>query len=449
MKKIAIIGGGYTGFICAYEILSVFDKCSVVIFDKDEVDAKGNAYSTNDDLHVLNVPAYKMSAYCSRPDDFVEWLNLNHADGLKCGDISKDFVSRSLYGRYLTEQMNKLGLDNERVSMINSEVVSIHKDSNGCYSLCDINKNEYNFDAVVLANGNAPHRDIFNQDLKGLIINPWHYDSVKNIEDSSKVVIVGSGLTMVDLVLSLKQRGFLGTVVSYSLLGYAPMPHANYTHAYPEFVSDFTVEKSSFTLGKLYSRVKLHVQRHKNSIEIVQSIIDSLRPYSQSLWKMMSKLEQRRFLRHIRPYWDVVRHRVAPKISQQIQDYITNNSLVIRRGKFKTVEIGAKNDLLVDFITPDGRVERISCDYLINGTGISTNIIDASVLFKQVLDDSLLSLDENQLGIQMVDDFRVSSEERIYVAGPLTRAKLWENIAIPDIRKHASDLSKEILRDLA
>lgn len=449
MKNIVIIGCGYTGFICAYELLSVLGaESKVTLFDNSNSHGRGYAYSTIDNSHVLNVPAHKMSAYHNEPNHFAEWLKLNYADLVANLDINKYFAPRNIYGHYLQEQLQSLQQQDKRLNIVSAEVVALQKQVTNNYQLMDDSSQKYEFDAVILANGNAPNKNIFTLDSERLIINPWQYEQLNQLQKAKRVVIVGGGLTMVDLLLSLHEHDFSGNVISYSLLGEMPIAHANSPQAYPEFVSDFITNKASFTLSALYARTKTHLKQHKNDPLVQQSIIDSLRPYSQELWKLMTCREQKRFLRYIRPRWDIIRHRIAPEIMQEIQQFINSDRLTLRQGRFQNVVTNVDDALVAHFQRLDGSIESVECDYLVNGTGISANVLDVGVLITQMLGDGLIQLDANGLGLHMVDDYRVSHGETIYASGPLTRAKLWENIAIPDIRKHANNLVKEIVQDL-
>lgn len=162
----------------------------------------------------------------------------------------------------------------------------------------------------------------------------------------------------------------------------------------------------------------------------------------------MDILNQKRFLRHVRAYWDILRHRIAPDTAKQVKSLIDSKGLITIAGRLKCVQTNDQNIVIAYQARSKRNIDYIHADYLINATGISQNPDSYGVLFKQMLADGLIRWHENGFGLAMENDCLLSSKENVYAVGPLTRAYLWESIAVPDIRKQAKRLALQISDDL-
>src|SRR3546814_16650837 len=69
-------------------------------------------------------------------------------------------------------------------------------------------------------------------------------------------------------------------------------------------------------------------------------VIDSLRPVTQMMWASADREKRARFLRHLRPYWDVHRHRLAPAVAARIDALIASGRLRFRAGKILHASAG-------------------------------------------------------------------------------------------------------------
>src|SRR5271154_51744 len=96
-RTVVIAGGGASGALTAANLLMRAPGTRVIVLEPAERLGRGMAYSTTCPLHLLNVPAQKMSAFPDDPGHFLRWLHGNgfgHFDGTS-------FVPRMIYGDYL------------------------------------------------------------------------------------------------------------------------------------------------------------------------------------------------------------------------------------------------------------------------------------------------------------------------------------------------------------
>lgn len=436
MKSIIVIGGGFSGsMVTAQLIHKATQALKIVVIERGEEIGRGVAYGTNDLSHLLNVPAGKMSAFPEQPTHFLDWMNA-HAEKTEAGD----FVPRKIYGDYIqsilaeaTALAQKKGIV---LKFVKGEVLKAEKNKDKVN--LSLNSGEtISGDQVVLSLGHfrplpSAGLQASLERLENYISFYWRSHTWKTIPQDAEVLIVGSGLSMVDAVLGLKSRGHQGNIIALSRRGFIPQSH----QASPEWKLSSKVLESSglrnFVKG-LRKEVSLAGEKGANW----RSVIDALRPHSQRLWSSWTTAEKMQFLRHLRPYWEIHRHRMAPNVGKQIQECLNNGSLKILSGRIQNVkQIGAN----IEVTTQNRQGERrsFSANYLINCMGTESDMrkVD-SPLVVSLLEQKLAELDPLRLGLLCSRPF--------YTLGPLCKGELWETTAVPEIRVQAAALADRLL----
>ncbi len=391
---------------------------------------RGVAYSTTEPMHLLNVPSGKMGAWPDQPADFAQWL----------GDDGTSFAQRGEFGRYLDEIAQAHG---ERIERRAAAAVSASPDDGRWVVELD-DGTSLEASALVLANGNQPPEPLrVGAGLPaGLFVNdPWSDEakavSARVVAQNGDVLILGTGLTMIDTVLALAAAGHEGQVVALSRRGLIPRSHAPHQPA--------TVELGEVPAGRV---LPLSRWLRRRSTEVgFRAAVDSLRPHSRALWQALPLAEQRRFLRHARPWWDVHRHRVAPQIGQALDERIGEGRLEIAAGRIASLH--ADGDELVATLNLRGRSEAVGRRFAaaFNCTGpLGEMSRTRDPLLRQLLRDGLVRLDG--LGIGLAVDERSRAGERSWAMGPLTRGCFWEITAVPDVRGQAEAVAADIAREL-
>ncbi|MEO7409999.1 MAG: FAD/NAD(P)-binding protein, partial [Sphingomicrobium sp.] len=318
--QVAVIGGGFAGTMAAVQ-LSRRGIAAVLIGRGSQI-GKGVAYSTDDQAHLLNIPAAKMSAWPDRPDDFVEAIG-------DAGFGPEDYVPRLLFGHYLRSILEESG-----VAVVNGEAIAAEPGEAGWTVRLDDGR-AVMAEALVLAPGNQPPDELpFARGLPETLFagNPWDEAGKEAIAaavmDQGDVLAVGSGLSMIDVALSLDAAGHRGKMIAVSRRGQMPRSSFAVRSAVPS-----SAEAPGGSLGELWRWVR----RRGQEIEW-RDAVDSLRPRTHELWQSLSEADQRRFLRHARPWWDVHRHRIAPQVGAVIERMIDQGRLEVIAGRIGSLD---------------------------------------------------------------------------------------------------------------
>ena len=298
--------------------------------------------------------------------------------------------------------------------------------------------------ALVLAVGNQEPEPLsaFAGIGDRFIRNPWGEAARAAVEgvasSGSSALLIGTGLTMVDLVLSLDAAGHQGKILALSRRGLIPRSHADFDPA--------PVERDDVPSGSVGS---LWRWLRRRSAEVGwRAAVDSLRPHSHPLWQSLGEDQQRRFLRHVRPWWDVHRHRIAPEVAATIARMVGDGRLEIVAARIVTVD-AVPEGLKVGY---RGRgkqdVHAETFAYAFNCTGPLHSIARSKdPLLRSLLDGGEIRPDHLGIGIEI--DGTCRAGEHLWAMGPLTKGRYWEIIAVPDIREQAAQVADDIQRELA
>ena len=431
---VAIIGGGFSGTITAAELARRGIRS--VLIDGSGRAGKGVAYSTTEPAHLLNVRAEGMSAWADEPDHFARRFESEGGD-------RRGFAQRRLFGRYLGEILD------EAVASGNVEVshasASKATRADGTWSIALANGESLQAGALVLAVGNQEPEGLsaFSGVGDRFIRNPWGVQAqaaVKALAASgASALLVGTGLTMVDLVLSLDSAGHQGRIVALSRRGQIPRSHADFEPA--------PVEQDEVPHGDLRGLWRW-LRRRAGEVGW-RAAVDSLRPYSHPLWQGFSAEQQRRFLRHVRPWWDVHRHRIAPDVARTVARLVGEGRLEVVAGRIVSAR-DSDGGLEIEYRrrgSGTSRSERFACAF--NCTGPLHSIAQTrDPLLRSLLDGGHARADQLGIGVKVDDRSRVEGGEHLWALGPLTKGRYWEIIAVPDIRGQAAAVADDIAREL-
>ena len=429
---VAIVGGGASGTILAAQLARRGVKS--VVIDGSGWAGKGVAYSTTEPSHLLNVRAEGMSAWAGEPDHFARRFEAEGGD-------RRGFAQRRLFGRYLGEILEDAVASGCTEVVERSAVAAERHDATWCVTLNDGRAIEA--DALALAIGNQEPEGLraFAEVGKRFIANPWGEEARAAVralaETGGDALLVGTGLTMVDLVLSLDAAGYRGQIVALSRRGQIPRGHADFDPA--------PVSADEVPHGHL--RAMWRWLRRRSAEVGWRAAVDSLRPHSHRLWQSLDADEQQRFLRHGRPWWDVHRHRIAPEVAATVHRMVAEDRLEIVAGRVVAAS-AAPDGIEVELRRrSSGKSERRRFAYAFNCTGPLHSIERSrDPLLRSLLDSRQARADHLGIGLDVDDKSRAG--ERLWALGPLTKGRYWEIIAVPDIRDQAAAVADDIGREL-
>lgn len=429
---VAIVGGGFSGTILAAQLAR--RGIASVLIDGSGRAGKGVAYSTTEAAHLLNVRAEGMSAWAGEPDHFAKRFEAEGGD-------RRGFAQRRFFAQYLGEILGE-AVASGCVEVVHSSATAAER-SNGGWRVTLDNGSSVEADAIALAIGNQEPEGLraFAGVGDRFIANPWGADARAAENDLAATgrptLLVGTGLTMVDVVLSLDAAGYQGNILALSRRGQAPRSHADYTAA--------PVEAADVPHGRVATIWRW--LRRRSAEFGWRAAIDSLRPHSHRLWQSLDPDEQRRFLRHARPWWDVHRHRIAPDVAATVQRLVAEGRLQIVAGR--VVSASRSADGMEVELRRRGRAEseRMDFAYAFNCTGPLHSIEHTrDPLLRTVLDTHAVRPDHLGMGLEVDEKSRAG--ERLWALGPLTKGRYWEIVAVPDIREQAAIVAEDIAREL-
>lgn len=281
-------------------------------------------------------------------------------------------------------------------------------------------------------------------------MDAWAPDAAADIDADGTIAILGTGLTMIDLVTSFGARGHRGRIVALSRRGLLPQAHAAVRSApLPASIVPFGTPVS-----RLLHWVRLVARDRAAAGGDWRSTVDALRPHTVALWRAMSVDERLRFLRHLRPWWDVHRHRMAPAVAEMIGNLVADGRLVLRAGKVVDIERrGGMYSLRFRRRGADA-VETIEAARVIDATGLPVDPrASANPVIGSLFASGLARLEPLGIGLDIADDFalvdaRGRPSDRIFAVGPLGRGAFWEIVAIPDIRMQCAVLAEDLAERL-
>jgi|HubBroStandDraft_1064217.scaffolds.fasta_scaffold00203_4 uncharacterized NAD(P)/FAD-binding protein YdhS/rhodanese-related sulfurtransferase len=441
---VAIIGGGFTGTTLVAQLLRKSGaSVSVFLIERGARLGRGVAYGTECMEHLLNVPARNMSAYPNDPEHFLEWARRNH----DCGASADDYLPRPVFGQYVASVLQQeIERHRGQVQHVQDEAVSIAHTGETAEIRLRSGRTLL-ADKVVIALGNFPPGD---PRLPGrtphslrYVSNPWKASALGDVARDKSVLLVGSGLTSVDVTISLRQHGFRGTIHILSRRGLLPQTHKA-AAVWPPFWDG----QSPRTVRGLLRLIRTQVEAAEKAGSGWRAVIDSLRPFTQEIWRSLSLTERRRFLRHVRPYWDVHRHRVAPAIGVRLASQMQDGQIKIHAGHIKEYVEDIDGIDVTYRDRESGQLERMRADRVINCTGPESDCrkVDDPLLtnlMRQKLarpDSLFLGLDVSPDGA-LIDVYGAPSN-LLYAIGPVRKGSLWETIAVPELRVQVSELSR-------
>ncbi len=443
---IAVIGAGFSGVMTALNLLRRSPDAKVILFERRVPVGLGAAYATHNPQHRLNVRAGNMSAWPDRPGHFVDWLQ---AQGLGLG--AADFATRADYGRYLQSQVAEIAegaAGAGRLVVTPDAVVGIEPGGDGWRLRCAMGR-AINVHAVALALGNPPPArppgiDEAFAASDTYIADPWRW----NARDlpPGPMLLIGTGLTMVDVVLSLDdaQRG--RPMLALSRRGLSPREHDGAPLAQP--LSPPPGDLSPLeAMDWLKSTAAEHGWR---------TAIDAVRPATRPLWRNWSMAQRQAFLRHARPFWEIHRHRLAPQVARRIAAMRATGQLSIAAGKIRSLTNQPDGLALCKWRGRNARETYVArAAAVINCTGPTGDVLTSTdPLIKDLVRRGLARPDALRLGFDVdaadrLRDVSGVASPTLFAVGPATRGAHWEITAVPDIRGQAAAVAEAMLAALS
>ena len=452
---VAIVGGGFTGGAVAWHLASRLPAgaARIVVFEPRERLGAGLAYDTSDPVHRINVPAVKMSIDPALPEHFAAWLDATGAlsdDPDARADDGELYPRRQVFGRYVDAQVGPLVVKG-LIEHHRQHVAAVERAGGGWYITTDGGET-LAADIVVIATSHpspaAPK--MLASILEGhprFVADATVPNALKSIRRDDAVLVVGNGLTSADVIASLTAAGHTGAVTAISRRGLRSRGHAPRLQ---EPHGDFS--------GRPIRSIRLLTRRIREAIRQAavfdvswHAVLDAVRAQVPAIWQNLPVEERRRAVRHLRPFWDVHRFRIAPQVEHALDEAVLNGRLDILAASVAAVSYH-EGRIRVALKLAHGRGTRIrDFDAVVVTTGPAHGgILDSQSFLSHLAADGIIHADPARLGIACDMDSQALDRanrpvDGLYIAGPLARGTFGELMGLPQVSEHAKTVAGRII----
>lgn len=453
--RLVIVGGGYSGVSMAFQTARYSPApVRITVVEPAAQLGRGLAYGTNDPDHRINGGFQSHS---------LDPLDTGHGDrwAAQVGLVRSDpevmtptglFPSRRDFARYLSDSFADCAQQNPSDSHLEhcrARVCGLSAHDGAIrVELSDDARDQPPLvaDQVVLSTGNPPpslpSALVPFVDHPAMIGSPWQGARLDQIDPDASVTVMGSSLTSVDVLASLMRRGHRGQITVFSRRGQRPREQRP-----PEPLPDPLPE--SWLIDRINGRVPgwlSGVLRKKPTVRAVLAAMrqrirdgalageawqvgfDELRDVVWQVWPQLPLAEQQRFLRQVRPWYDVHRFRLSPASEALVSPAIASGQIRVLAARLQGLEESTTHEtgLTVTLAAREGHDMRIHCDAFINCAGLDvTGEPLAGSLESSLLGSGMLSRHPTGLGFRVDAHHRVLdseglANERIRLIGPAT-----------------------------
>lgn len=443
--RITIVGAGFTGTTLATALATSYDTD----VDLCLVGAPGNfgcgvAYGDARSEHLLNTRAGQLGADAARPAEFAQWLHLSPR-------ACDEFLPRMAYGEYLLDRLQEAEATSTNLTTLEHEVVEIDRLPGGGFRVHLDDGASFPSDVVVLAVGALPP-----QRLAGVgprlarharyIASPWQEGELQRIDPDARLLIVGTGLTMVDVLATLHRREHRGEIVALSRHGLLPLRHTVEAADPIELPPSVLHALRSQDLRALVSALRSVAQ----IVDDWRPLVDAMRRHTQTFWRGLSPVQRSRFLRHLRSHWEVHRHRMAPRVAAEVDAMRASGQLRVIAGRLLRAGVAGDRVSALYRLRGNDTADAGLFDGLVRATGLDTDITRTThPLVQHLYATGTIAADPLGLGLRVtaaseVIDARERPVAGLYCIGALARGESWEMTAIAELRAAVYALAKRL-----
>ncbi|SCB08130.1 FAD/NAD(P)-binding protein [Rhizobium hainanense] len=447
LPVIVIVGGGVSGTAVAFHLLQKqsVQAGQLFIFEPRERLGAGLAYDTQDPAHRINVPAAKMSLLPDDIEHFQRWLL--ESDALADDDAAVAanggfFPRRSVFGNYINSMIHPF-VENGRLVHVRQSVERIQR-TGSRWTVTGADGERVDADILVIATSHpSPLPPQVLQDALAdhprFVPDPTRPDALVAIRAGDRVLVVGNGLTSADVIASLALRGHKGPVTAISRRGLRSRGHAAIKQ---EPFGDFAAQPSKTAID-LLRRVRAAIRKAQGEGRSWHAVIDQVRAQGRQIWHALPIEERRRLVRHLRPFWDVHRFRVAPQVEAVSEGALASGRLEILAASVAAVGVA---DGVVDCTLQLSRSE-LSIERQFDAVVVTTGPGHRGILQSQGWIDELsragyLAMDPARLGFSCDMRSRALAGDgtvvpSLFISGPLARGTFGELMGLPEVVEHA------------
>lgn len=450
---VAVVGGGFSGTMVAANLLrEPGPALRVALVESRPRAGRGVAYGTPVTSHRLNIPAAEMSAWCGDESNFTRWLQSRGE--VAPGDHSgvRTYAPRGLYGAYVEDRLREAvthARPDRRLIRLEDTAVGMLP-AGGGFRLRLGSGRTFQARQVVFAIGQFPPAPL--RVASGLEARPWYVDdpwsaaAITPLRPGAEALLVGTGLTAVDVAVAILEESPGARVHLVSRRAQLPAPQRET----PPYRDWFDPASAPLTVSALARLVRREIAAAEAEGVSWRAVVDALKPHVPGLWARLPLVERRRFLRHARSYWEAHRNRLPPPTAARVAAWLDSGRLVIHAGRLKALEDeGAGASVTV--AARAGGEARWHVDRVVNCTGPDTQYRQINhPLVLDLIGTGLARPDPLGLGLDVAPDGRLKdedglAEQPLYTLGWPRQGQLWEATTVPSLREQALDVARRVL----
>ncbi len=444
---VAIVGGGVSGAAVAYHLAGtgLFGKQQIVLFEPRALLGAGLAYDTVEPAHRINVPSTRMSLFPDDPEHFQRWIDENAAladdpDALAVSGAL--YPRRGLFGRYMNAMIQPL-VESGAICHVRERVLSADR-LNDRWHLMGEGGYVVDADMLVIATSHPapsapePLASILGRNPR-FVADPTRHGALDPIGIDDRVLIVGNGLTSADVVAALGLRGHRGPITAVSRRGLRSRGHPLVPQ---DPFGDFTSDPVQTASG-LLKRVRAAIRDAGREGLSWHAVIDQVRGHGEALWRGLPVEERRRIARHLRPFWDVHRFRVAPQVEAASEAAIADGRMTVLAGSVADVTVdGDGIRCVLRLGRSRQRVERYFDSVVVTTGPGHGGILRSQSFLAGLAKTGYLVNDPTGLGLDCNANSQAigasgTATESLFISGPLARGTFGELMGLPQVTEHA------------
>jgi uncharacterized NAD(P)/FAD-binding protein YdhS len=462
---VVVVGGGFSGVSFVIQCARRFPwPATFTVVEPRAEPGRGIAFSAEHPAHRLNAPDAVHFLDPEKVDDFTRWVEETdalvrdpeamHADGT-------NYIRRGTFGEYVRDQFERTrdnNPSNSEIRHIVSRAVKIEESKPGLEVTLETGE-RLSADIVVLATGNEPPATLPQlqapvESHPAYVADPWKGDALGRIRPDEEVLLIGSALTAADVVASLLSNCHTGRIDSVSRTGLLParQPRPDAGRPVPTGAAF-----SSMFWDRISRTNSLFVEKHgqlDRVSEICRALradiadakklglpwqgpFDDLRDSVRAVWSRLDNEEKRRFLRHLRRWYDAHRFRLPPQLERLLDEAVERGQLSFVTARVQNASIDSERLEVTLHERESGRDFTRSYGRVINCTGPSGRPnLSESPFIQALLASRLCRVHPTGLGFDVDDDCRAlrADGERLpslVFLGALTLGAFGEPLATP------------------
>ncbi|WP_416898544.1 MAG: FAD/NAD(P)-binding protein [Minwuia sp.] len=470
-RRIVIAGGGYSGAAAAIRLAnSATAPLEITVVEPRARAGCGTAYDVSDPAVRLNVEDSLMVVDREDIGKFARWLDesgTRAADPDGVTDEGEFFAQRQAFGRFMAAAFAEAQKENRSLSAIRHycDGVSALVPAGSGYRVQLGKGGAMEADLVILACGNERPASlpVLSEAFRrhsGYAADPWGPGTLDAIGPGERVLLVGSGLTAVDMIASLTLRGHTGRIDSVSRRGLLPRQQGEFPGV-------------AELLRRIAAPVPALVEKHgrpSSVLEVLRWIradmredaargvgwregFDSIRDAARHIWPHLPVEEKRRFFRHLKPWYDCHRFRVAPQINRIVRTRLDDGSLTVSAARIVDAAAGEQGLTVTLQDRGQAEVRKAVYDRVINCTGPNPDPARSGIGFlREAMQSGLLAGDPSGVGLAVNDRYETlapdgSANPALIAIGPMTKGRFGESVAVPQITLQLATLTARLTEE--